>query len=495
MLFKKLKGFLHIGRSRTVKNSIWGIISRVFQTLFLSLFFVIISRHYATIDFSNYLIATTIYQFMVGVSSMGLGTWFIREFEHEKQDKGGLISRFIKVQMGLGVFFYLINIALVFLLYPGGQIRMLSLILGTNIIFDNVIYALSSLNIAQFKQKKSAIIMALDAFARLLIVCLVFVFPVSILLLSCLLVLVRLFTVNLFIQIGTSPKIGIAQLLGYKMTFLQVKNQILPNWRFVIIVGLSIVFWRSSTIIISKFLTPDDVANYEVAYKMLSIFIMLPLIVSSTVYPRFVKFHAQGDQQGIRSFYRLVFLLFALFSIVSYVFIQAFAGSLITFVFGQKYIPSIGCLKEMFLTFLVFPTALLQANLIVAMKMEKMDMYFNMAALGINLTGCLIGLHFFKSLSVINYSIFTAFLCFHIIQNVYLSRLKIASLKNSAFFYLLLPIVVLLCSYGIGPVNPIIVFSIITLVAGIILAIVLLKNEKLHFLGFPREKEPHTEIS
>lgn len=490
MVFKTIKDLIPICRSKLLKNSLWGVISRIFQTLFLSLFFVIISRHYSTPEFSNYLIATTIYQFMVGISSMGLGTWFIREFNLDPNDNGGLISRFIKIQIGLGVFFYLINIVFVFILYPSGEIRLLGLILGTNIIFDNIIYALSSLNIAQFKQKRTAIIMALDALVRLLIVCLLYFFPISIVWLSFLVVLIRAFTVNLFIQIGTSPKIGLRQLWNYNMSFLQAKKQIFPNWRFVIIVGLSIIFWRSSTIIISKFLTSSDVANYEVAYKILSIFVMLPLIISSTVYPRFVALYLQNDQLGIRNLYRLLFLLFATFSIISFAFIQAFASNIITLVFGHKYILSISCIKEMFLTFLVFPTALLQANLIVAMKKEKVDMYLNMVALGINITGCLIGLHFYKSLSVINYSIFAAFFCFHLIQSIYLNKLGILSLKNSICYYLLISFAIALCNYGFAVSNPFIFFLCLMIIAITTVTIILLKSFTLHHLIYPNRKKP-----
>jgi O-antigen/teichoic acid export membrane protein len=446
------------------KNSFWGLLSTILQTLFLSIFFVIISRHYSTSEFANYLIATTIYQFMLAISSMGLGTWFIREFGHSGTDNPGLISRFIKIQIFLGFCFYVFNILFALILYSNIEVRLLSLILGANLIFDNIIYALTSLNIAQFKQKRTAIIMAVDALIRLILVCLLSISPFSIVFLSLLLVVVRLVTVNMFIRIGVTQAIGLRYLWNYKISFSDIKKQILPNWRFVIIVALSVIYWRSATIIISKFLTATDVTYYEIAYKILSIFTMIPLAASATIYPKFVKLYVQNDFPAIRKLYRLIFWGFTILSVISYAFIESYADKIIPLVFGYRYALAGGNLKEMFLTFLVFPTALLQANLIVAIKFEKMDMYFNLISLLIFFISCFFGLYYLRSLSVINYSIFISFFSFHIIQNIFLIKLKISSYRNSLIYYPCLVVFILSYKYLIGTINPSVVFICFVLV-------------------------------
>jgi len=422
--------------SGMVSNSLWGIVSTLCQTLFLSLFFVILSRHYPIVAFSHFLIANTIYQLIVGFSSMGLGLWFIREYGQETDDRGTMVYRFIKVQGMLGVLFYAINIALAFIIYKNEQIRMLTLILGTNIIFDNIIYALKHLNIAQSEQKKTAIIMAVEGLLRLLLGCILFLFPLSLSYLSILLVIVRLATVGVFIEIGSGGSVNIKQLWAFKISADDLKRNVLLNWKFILIVGSSILFWRSATIIISKYLGAADVANYEISYKIFSIFTMLSIVASTTIYPRFVKLIAMNDHEKIRSLYGLISLGFGLFVVFSYAFMNSFSEVLITVIFGNKFLLAGKCMKEMFLTLLVFPTVFLQANLLVAMKLEKMDMVLNFMALMINLSCSLIGLHFFPSLSVLNYSIFTAFLIFHISQNVLLIRLKLNTIKNAVLFYL-----------------------------------------------------------
>ena len=59
------------------------------------------------------------------------------------------------------------------------------------------------------------------------------------------------------------------------------------NWRFVVIGSISIVYWTTANIIISKLLTLKDVANYEVSYRIFSIMILIPIIASNTIYPKF----------------------------------------------------------------------------------------------------------------------------------------------------------------------------------------------------------------
>ncbi len=45
-------------RGHLLTNSSWGIVSHVSQTVFLSLFFIVIARRYPTEEFAKYVIAT-----------------------------------------------------------------------------------------------------------------------------------------------------------------------------------------------------------------------------------------------------------------------------------------------------------------------------------------------------------------------------------------------------------------------------------------------------
>lgn len=271
-------------QSPIVRNTAWGIGSNVLQVFFVFLFFAITAHSYKPVEFAEFLIASTVYQLVAAFSSMGLGHWFIRSYLTET-DKASLVSKFFKTQIGLGIAFYFVNILLSYLLYPDGQIRLLCIILGTNIVFDNFINAIRSLNIAEYRQNKTAFILIIDGLLKLLAACMLFVSPFPILTLAVLMIVVRILTLSLFIKIGSSGKINFKALWRADISGSDLKQIILKNWQFIVIGSISIVYWRIANIIISKLLTLTDVADYEISYKIFSFLQILPVIASATIYP------------------------------------------------------------------------------------------------------------------------------------------------------------------------------------------------------------------
>jgi O-antigen/teichoic acid export membrane protein len=443
--------------SDIVKNSIYGLIANILQIIFTSLLFIIIVRSYQTDDFAKFLLATTVYQLIVAFSTMGLGQWFIREFTIET-DKQRLINKYFKIQIGLGFFFYVVNICFASVLYTDSTIRLLSILLGTNIVFDNIILAIKSLNVAEYKQNRTAIILVIDGILKMLIGCLLFVFPISIVVLSCLLIAARFVTLNLFLRVGVSHNINLIILLQSHVLFVDIKNLIFSNWRFIVIGSISIIYWRLANIIISKVLTLHDVADYEISFRLFSVMIMIPIIASTTIFPKFVEYFNSGDYIQIRRLYNKLFVFYNAYALIGYTFIYSFSAILLPFLFGKEYSTSILCVKEMFLTSLILPTVLLQANLIIAMKLENLDMQFNLISLVIYITGCFVGLYFFKSLTVINYSIFVSFIAFHIFQDILLIKRKITTISKSFTFYLIFTIIVLIYQYASKFFNSYILF-------------------------------------
>ncbi len=445
--------------SSLIKNSVWGVAANVIQVLFVSVFFVIVARKYTANEFAEFLISTTVYQLVAAFSSMGLGQWFIRQYIQET-DKIGFTNKFLRTQILLGFAFYLVNILLAYFLYPNGQIRILCFLLGTNIIFDNFINAIRSLNIAEQKQIQTAQIFVIDGFLKLIIGCLLFINPFSAVVLSTLMIVGRMITLGLFLKLRSSSNIDLKRLWQAEIPIKDLKKIIVRNWQFIIIGSISIIYWRIANIIISKFLPLNNVADYEISFRIFSILQILPLVVSATIYPQFIKYFNHKEFHKLKSLYHHIFILYCLFSLICYVFIYSFAGFIIPAAFGDAYPGAVACLQQMFLTILVLPTVLLQANLIVSMGLEKMDMWFNTLSLVINVACCLVGLYFFKSLATVNYSIFLSFIFFHLFQDVLLIRRKIISFKHCLFYYLGMMSLVLVYHYMIENINPYLVFLI-----------------------------------
>jgi len=470
-------------QSSMIKNGLWGVVANVLQILFVCLFFVIVARKYNTTEFGGFLISNTVYQVVAAFSSMGLGQWFIRQYALE-DDKTTFTGKFIKTQIGLGLLFYLVNIVLSFFLYQSGQIRLLCFILGTNIIFDNFINALRTLNIAEAKQYKTASVLVIDGLLKLLVGCLLFIHPLSVVMLSVMMIVVRLLTVSLFLKLGSPIQISLKLLWLAKTSYQDIKDLIIKNWQFMVIGSISIIYWRIGNIIISKMLTLSSVADYEIAFRVFSVLQILPVVASATVYPQFIKLFNENNYSGLKDLYKKIFIGYTIFAILCYAFIYSFSPVIIPFAFGKHYPGSVACLQQMFLTYLLLPTVLLQANLIVAIGLEKLDMWFNIVSLLINVLGCFAGFYFVKDLSVVNLSVFASFIVFHILQDVYLTRKKIIEIKHCILFYGAIALTIFCCSHFTEILGSLVFFSGFAVILGLLSLIVLfiLKKEAVVYI-------------
>jgi O-antigen/teichoic acid export membrane protein len=441
-MFKKITENIKSKFSTDIfKNSAWGIVSNIIQNILLSVFFIIIARQYNKDEFANYIIANTIYSFILGFSTLGLGHWFIREIINT-EDKVALLNKFFKMQFIIGIAFYFISLGITFLLYQNPLIRSIAIILSINIIFDNIIYVIKYLNISALEQRKSFVLLSIEALLKCLSACALFFFTIPILYLSIILIALRFITLNLFITYGSSKTIKLADIIFTKINFKEIKSIVAANWSFVVIGSLSVVNWRIGNIFVSKYLTSSDVANYEVSFKLLSMAYILPVIVATSIYPKLINAlkNSFGEMQLL---YQKVFVPFAIFGLLAFTFVFSYADYFIPLLFGDKFGDTALYCKQMFLVMLIFPTFLLQADVLITLKLEKLDMLCNVISILINISLCFIGLHYFKNLAVVNYAIFSSILVFQLVQDFILIKHKVTTFLKAISFYLIMTSIIL----------------------------------------------------
>lgn len=453
--------------SRTVKNSLWGVISSGAQNVLLSLYFIILARKYDPSIFALFLIASNIYQVIVSFSSLGLGQWFTRTFVGS-ENKADILNKFLKIQLFSGIFFYVVAIILGYLLYDSQLIRYLTIILGTNIIFDNIIYGIKALNVAEFQQRKTFTILFIDAMLKFLVASILLFYPIDILVLTVLLVITRLITLNIFLRYGTSNILTLRSLISQRISKRLIMTIVLPNWPFIVIGSISVIYWRIGNFIVSKALPLTDVANYEVSYKVYSLTLIVPLVLSMTVFPTLVEKFKAKDMEKFKAFATRVSLIYLVYGLLVYTFFYSFSDLIIPLLFGEKFVDNAIFTRQMFLTILVFPTAYLQANIIVAINKEKVDMALNILSLVINVLMCVVGLYFYKSLTVIYVGIFTSFLVFHIVQDFFLVRKRIYGVFHAIRYYLVTATTVLLYVYLARYFNQLIFFFVFWLTVSLL---------------------------
>lgn len=464
-------------KSKVLKNSFWGVAGSLVNNVFLSLFYVLIARHYSVEDFAQYVIANSLYQMIVAFSAMGLGHWFIREVVNF-EDKNELVGKFLKMQAYFGIFFFLMNVVIAFVLYDDINVRILSLLFAINIIFDNIIYSIKNVNIAEFAQKKTVTVLSIEAISKFAIACLLFLFPFSIIVLTILLVVIRFMTLNLFLRIGAAEGLTLMGFWKAKVPWSYVKGILFNYWPFAVIGSAYVIYWKTATLIISKMLPLEAVVHYENSFKVFSLAQLVPIVVTTTMLPKFVEFYKERKIPKLQVAYKQIFRFCMLYGIGAFTFTYSFADELLPWIFGGKYADTAIYTKEMFFTMLVFPTSLLQANMLIAMKLEKLDMWFNINSVIINSLLCLIGLQFIASLSVVNYAIFFSFIIFHLSQDIALLKRKVVTVQHIVQFIAVSLLLVLSYLWLSKQIVDYVLFPMFWIVVGTLYFLIFLNTKK-----------------
>ena len=278
-----------------------------------------LTRNYSTEEFGKYAVANALMQMMLAFSALGLGNWFIREASGDTANRHLLILKFLSTQIYSGLAFAALAAACAFVLYQDGSIRTISAVLAVNIVFDNIINALKSLNIADLQQRKTFVLLTLDGLLKCGVAGALFVVPFSLVTLALILLATRLVTLNLFLVLGTSGDVTVGSLLpGRRVALAEVRTLVVSNWTWILLGGVSVATWRLGSIIISKRLGLAATSIYEVAYRLFSTAQMLPVIVATAVFPMLVRLWNANEIAEFRSFYRSTYVYYLLFGCLTY---------------------------------------------------------------------------------------------------------------------------------------------------------------------------------
>jgi O-antigen/teichoic acid export membrane protein len=298
-----------------------------------------------------------------------------------------------------------------------------------------MLYVTKHINVINNDQRKTFIITSTEAFMKLILAYYIWVYGASIIVIVFLLVLLRLITVVIFFQFGLPDNVFIRyRSILSSFSISQLIQTVYSNKYFILIGSISVFFWSYGNIIVSKLIGLRFVAHFEISYKLFTMAELIPLVFSASVFPVLNK-KFNTDYNGLVIYFRKIFWLYAFYGILSFVFILIFADYFIPLLFGSGYHDTPKYCVQLFFTILLFPTSLLQANLIIAMGHERRDMLFNLFMLISHVVISLSLLYFFKDLTYLNLSIFLSFLVFHISQDIFLIKKKILLKYDIFLFY------------------------------------------------------------
>jgi O-antigen/teichoic acid export membrane protein len=113
-------------------------------------------------------------------------------------------------------------------------------------------------------------------------------------------------------------------------------KQTLPGMIAAVTVML---FIRANHILLTFLAGFDAVGQYGVAFQVVQLFMVLPHVFFSAIYPRLVHLHAHDEKQYLATF-DLCYLVFSIIGYAIILFNYFFAAHLVALVFGSRYAPA-----------------------------------------------------------------------------------------------------------------------------------------------------------
>jgi O-antigen/teichoic acid export membrane protein len=423
-------------QSSVVSQSLWGLAATALQLVAMTLFFILIAHNYSKSDLARFMVANTVYQLVASISNLGLAGWFVRESAHALSKD--FPARFLQLQLLSGIAFCILSSVSCGLIYSDILIFKLLLVLSLNIIIDNFTYSIKAVNVSLAQQDRSLLLQAPDAIARLLAVLLAIQWKCSILELVVLQLILRLVVCAVYMSVGGNAPFTMRHVFGLPPVLSELKRIITSNWYFLVLGSISLIYWRVSSLIVFNYLTLHEVADFEVAFRVFSIAQMLPIVVAGSLLSRLVRLLAEQRYSEVRKLMAVASVACFAYGLLAWTAVTSFGGYVIPLVFGQGYTHAAECAAQMCATLLIFPTGMLQATLLTALKLESRDMWFNLFSLVACVLLAVCGLELLeRSLWVINMAIFGSFILFHLCQDGLLVRRGFLSLGAVAGAYLI----------------------------------------------------------
>lgn len=429
---KTIHNYILLFKSSTLlKGSVFGLIGAVAQSVFNTIFFLIIASIYVEEDqFGKYVIAMSLVQIAAALSSMGLSNWYIREVAKDENDTDKL-SQFIQIQFVFACIFVLLGVIVTHNWYNDELIIKLSYILAINVFFENYVYALRSHNIVFNRQGVTSIVLFIDGLLKLLLASVLLVIPIDLLTFAVLTIVARLALMFLAFKSSFARNFSFNKLYKPKDFFTDTLDVVKKNWTFAIIGATYIIFWRFTVLIISKLLSNQDVAVFEIAFKGFSLFALIPMALVATLYPDLVRLHTEGNTNKFSRFYYQYSSYLFLYGVVVYAIVYFFASDFVEYIFQGKYVEISTFISKFLLVILIYPVTLFQASVLVAIGKERQDMYLNILNLIVQISACIIALSFQKNLDMVVYSCLISNIIFLIGQDAILVKHEVISYFKS----------------------------------------------------------------
>ena len=147
--------------------------------------------------------------------------------------------------------------------------------------------------------------------------------------------------------------------LGYKFFLIQIQV---------------VVLYQTTNVLISNLSGPDDVTSYNIAYKYLSVAMMVFTIILNPIWPAFTDAYTKGDYSWMKAIYRKMARIYMISVLLMIIMVVLSPFSYYLWIGNQTMVP-ISMTIVVFLYMVVFSWCSLQVNMINGIGAIKLQTY------------------------------------------------------------------------------------------------------------------------
>lgn len=326
--------------NRVVRNAGWIIGARVLQMLLGLIVSAWTARFLGPSNTGIISYVSAYVSFFTSIATLGLNNVIVKELVDYKERQNEVLGTAIVMRIISSVLCSICVIALVTLLNPGDRLMtMVAVILSLSLVFQSF-EMISYWYQSRLESKVSAMIQtaAYLCVAGFRLVGLVtgkdvlwFAFANS-------LDAIVIAVLSYVIWKKSNPK-------GMAVSWSLGKEMFSKSHHFIYSSLMIAIYSQMDTIMIKGYMSKADVGYYSIATGINSMWSFVLQAIIDSVYPTIVEAKKDGNEdlyhKRIIELYSIVFWL----SVLACVMIDLLARPIILILYGQEYIPSIGCLR------------------------------------------------------------------------------------------------------------------------------------------------------
>ncbi len=363
-----------------IKNTLYIFAGRVSNAIFLFLLTLVVSRQLGPALFGVFSFLTAVVVSANCFSNLGLDTWMVREVTKTPSQGKQYLSNIIGLKIGTS----LITMALVFLIFRMTDLPQTTLnllwVLSVSLLFNTISQTLWHYGNC-FKEflYHSVLWAASNIIKAGLGIALVFFFH------------------------ELEPLIwGIvaAEALALILSFYVIHHRFgpfVPEFQFLvwkdflarsapIALGMifSVLYFRLDIVMLQLMTEEKVVGFYSAAYKLFEIAVVLPHSFMLVLFPTLVEEY-HSDQSQFKSRFRKALVVYSLIGGGIALVLWGLSHRIITFMYGDKFLPSIEVLDILSWAVLLFSINFLLSNILIASGLERINTWNLVGATGLNI--------------------------------------------------------------------------------------------------------------